>query len=237
VRVGQSVEVVVSELYSAAARLDDAAQRLRDGLSSVDTETTQLLGAEWKGGAASAYAPAWEQWHGGAEQVIEGLQRMSELLTIAGREYAKTDEAGADAVGSTVQGAGGSGAPSGAGGAGGQGAAGGGNQAAQSAGGPQQAMSAAPQLGQAAAQPLTQAGQAGQGAAGLVQQAMQLATTLAQLAAEPDEDEQDDESERPQDDPGEPEAGAARGERPSQSAPIEVLSRDEPTQAVERPGE
>lgn len=211
--MGQSVEVVVSELYSAAARLDDAAQRLRDGLSSVDTETTQLLGAEWKGGAASAYAPAWEHWHGGAEQVIEGLQRMSELLTIAGREYAKTDESGADALGSTVQGAGGSSA-GGAAVGGGQGAAGGGNQAAQSAGAAQQAMSSAPPLGQAAAQPLSQAGR---GAAGVLQQAMQLATTLAELAAESDED-----------DPG---------EQPAEAAPIDALRGDEATRAVERPGE
>ncbi|MFC7672714.1 WXG100 family type VII secretion target [Mycolicibacterium sp. GCM10028919] len=103
--MGQSVEVVVSELDSAAARLDDAAQRLRDGLSGVDDETMQLLGSGWKGGAASAYAPAWEKWHDGAQQVVEGLQRMSELLTIAGKEYAKTDESASGALGTTVQGA------------------------------------------------------------------------------------------------------------------------------------
>ncbi|OPX10080.1 WXG100 family type VII secretion target [Mycobacterium sp. AT1] len=57
--MGQSVEVVVSELASASARRKAAAQSLRDGLSSVNDETTQLLGAGWKGAAASAYAPPW----------------------------------------------------------------------------------------------------------------------------------------------------------------------------------
>lgn len=247
--MGQSVEVVVSELSSASARLEDAAQRLQDGLSSVDDETTQLLGSGWKGEAASAYGPAWEQWHSGAEQVVEGLQRMSELLTIAGREYAKTDESGAEALGATTQGsggfAGGSGAAGGqnAGAASGPGAAqgmvgqgdgassaGGANQAAQSGDGAQQAMSSASQLGQAAFSPLTQAGQA---VAGLAQQAAQLATGLAQQAAQDAEDQQDDEPEHPED------AAAPSGEQAAGIAPVESAPANpgEAMRAVERPGE
>ena len=183
--MGQSVEVVVSELHSASARLESAAQRLKDGLASVDDETSQLLGSGWKGGAASAYGPAWEGWHEGADQVVQALQRMSEPLTIAGKEYAKTDEAGADALGSTVQssggsaGSGGSGAPSpqsppdlglGSGG-------GGGSPGGQSAGSGQQAMSSVSQLGQAAA---GMAQQSAQAVTGLAQQAAQLAMGLAQ---------------------------------------------------------
>ncbi|HEX7826184.1 MAG TPA: WXG100 family type VII secretion target, partial [Mycobacterium sp.] len=119
--MGQSLEVVVSELHSASARLEGAAQRLKDGLSSVNDETTQLLGSGWKGGAASAYAPAWDGWHKGADQVVQALQRMSELLKTAGDQYASTDQSGADALGGTVQssggssGSGGSGAPTGQG--------------------------------------------------------------------------------------------------------------------------
>jgi WXG100 family type VII secretion target len=201
--VGQSVEVVVSELHLAAGRLDDAAQRLRDGLASVDDETTQLLGSGWKGGAASAYGPEWKKWHDGAEQVVTGLQRMSELLTIAGKEYAKTDESGSEALDSTVQGSGGS-AGSGGGTAGGQGlpdlglgggpsGTAGGNAGGQSGDGVQQAMSSASQLGQAAVQPLTQVGQA---AAGFVQQAAQLAAGLAQQAAQAQSDQGDEATER-----------------------------------------
>jgi hypothetical protein len=55
-RVGQSVDVVISDLHSASARLADAAQRLQDELSSVDDETKGLLGSGWKGDAASASA-------------------------------------------------------------------------------------------------------------------------------------------------------------------------------------
>lgn len=104
--MGRSVEVVVSELQAAAERLRDAGQRLQDGLSSVDLETRQLLGSGWKGGAASAYGPAWDQWHTGAGQVVRGLQTMADLLSLAGKEYAKTDEQSGAALNATMQGGG-----------------------------------------------------------------------------------------------------------------------------------
>ncbi|MEZ0341542.1 WXG100 family type VII secretion target [Mycobacterium sp. pV006] len=119
---GRSVEVVVSEMFTASERLREAGQRLQDGLSAVDLETRQLLGSGWKGDAATAYGTAWDQWHGGAGQVIRGLQTMSELLTIAGKEYAKTDEQSGQMLDSTMQvegsgvGSGGSPPPPGAGG-------------------------------------------------------------------------------------------------------------------------
>ncbi len=113
----RSVEVVVSELQAASERLRDAGQRLQDGLSSVDLETRQLLGSGWKGDAASAYGPAWDKWHDGAGQVVRGLQTMADLLSLAGKEYAKTDQQSGEALSATMQGGGG--APSGGGGGGG----------------------------------------------------------------------------------------------------------------------
>ena len=41
--MGESVEVVTSELHVAANRLQAAGQRLQDGLSAVDLETSNLL--------------------------------------------------------------------------------------------------------------------------------------------------------------------------------------------------
>jgi WXG100 family type VII secretion target len=225
--VGQSVEVVVSELHSASARLETAAQRLKDGLASVDDETSQLLGSGWKGGAASAYGPAWEGWHKGADQVVQALQRMSELLTIAGNEYAKTDEAGADALGSTVQGSGGSTGSGGSGASGGQGApdmglgsgTGGGSAGGQSAGAGQQAMSSVSQLGQAAA---GMAQQSAQAVAGMAQQAAQLAMGLAQQAgqAHPDKgDEAEKDEKREGSEEHRDESEKRDGERDGAAAP------------------
>jgi WXG100 family type VII secretion target len=241
--VGQSVEVVVSEMHSASARLESAAQRLKDGLASVNDETTQLLGSGWKGGAASAYGPAWEGWHKGADQVVQGLQRMSELLSIAGKEYAKTDESGANALGSTVQSSGGSAGSGGSGAAGGQGVPdlglGGGNPSGTgggSAGGQpgdagQQAMSSVSQLGQAAA---GMAQQTGQAVAGLAQQAAQLAMGLAQQAGQAHEaaDVQADEGdeakrEEAEKRDGEPDGAAtSSGEQSAGTAPVAPPSVD-----------
>lgn len=52
--MGQSVEVVTSELHLAAERLSGAGQRLQDGLSAVDLESGNLLGSGWQGEAAAA---------------------------------------------------------------------------------------------------------------------------------------------------------------------------------------
>ncbi|MGW4098415.1 WXG100 family type VII secretion target [Mycobacterium sp. NPDC004974] len=101
--MSRSVEVVVAELTLAASRLQDAGQRLQDGLSGVDLETRELLGSGWKGEAASAFGNVWEQWHGGAGQVVRGLQTMSQLLMVAGNEYANTDEQAAGAISSSSQ--------------------------------------------------------------------------------------------------------------------------------------
>lgn len=246
--MGQSVEVVVSEMHSASARLESAAQRLKDGLASVNDETTQLLGSGWKGGAASAYGPAWEGWHKGADQVIQGLQRMSELLRIAGKEYAKTDESGAEALGSTVQSSGRSAGSGGSGASGGQGApdmglgggsgTGAGSAGGQSADAGQQAMSSVSQLGQAAA---GMAQQSAQSVAGMAQQAAQLAMGLAQQAgqaheggdAQPDkadapaapgdEDKKDEQREREEAEKRDRErdgAAASSGEQSTGTAPV-----------------
>ena len=213
--MGQPVDVVVADLRAASARLVDTAQQLQDGLASVNDETTQLLGSGWKGGAASAYAPVWEQWNGGATKVVEGLQRMSELLNIAASEYAKTDQSAAEGLGATMQGSGGSpggGAGDGADGAStssaGTGTTGASSPSSGSASGGDglgQAMSSVGQLGGAAVQPLTQASQA---IAGLAQQVAQVATQLAQDTEMKPDDEK-------------PEGAAASDEQTAGVAPVE----------------
>lgn len=255
------VEVVVSELQSAAARLRDAGQRLQDGLSSVDLETRELLGSGWKGDAASAFGKEWEKWHGGAGQVVRGLQTMSDLLTVAGKEYAKTDEQAADALGSTMQGSGGSGGGTPGSGAVDQST----NSTAQGASGDQMAqqarslaeqMNLAPlsRMGQVAGQVASGLGQAGQVATGMAQQAAQVASGLAQQVGQAqsrgdgvsevqgvarEHEQPADESAERDDQPD----GATGGDPSATSAPVEPARPQSPpgsaeaTGAVERPAD
>lgn len=202
--MGESVEVVTSELHVAADRLQAAGQRLQDGLSSVDLETSNLLGSGWKGEAASAFEKYWDQWHNGAGQVVRALQTMSEALDAAARSYEATDEQAGGALDSTMQGGGG-GAPSGGGAPTGAGAPASADAGAQpgsasgqagGSGGPQPGLAEQMNLGQtmaplspAAGIPAQVAGQlagglmqAGTMAAGAAQQAVQVATQAAQQA-------------------------------------------------------
>jgi WXG100 family type VII secretion target len=231
--MGPSVEVVVSELHSAAARMADAGQRLQDGLSAVDVEVGQLLGSGWKGGAASAFDREWDKWHEGAGLVIRGLQTMSQLLTVAGKEYARTDEQNGAAVSSSFQGAGGSGGET-------TGSTRGGPVAGPSstgqgggAGGGIDGLVQQMNLGQSMMGPVSQIGQAvtglaqqvGQAAAGAAQTTSGLAQ---QAAAKDDADTRDEpeergrEMERPKDEAGKGEQ--SRSTAPVDTAPVEPLS-------------
>jgi WXG100 family type VII secretion target len=240
------VEVVVSELHSAAARLTDAGQRLQDGLSAVDLEVGQLLGSGWKGGAASAYGKEWEKWHGGAGQIVRGLQTMSQLLTVAGNEYAKTDEQAAGAVSSSFQDTGGSASGSSTGGQGTSPSSTG--HGARGHGGGADGLAQQMDLGQSMMAPVSQIGQA---IAGLAQQvgqgvaaAAQAASGLAQIrpAGDSESAQQDDavgrdderpSAQRPEDQSDESEErergtsrpgdAASSGDRSRSTAPVEPL--------------
>jgi WXG100 family type VII secretion target len=87
--------VETSALVAVAGELDSVAQGLRSGVGSLDNEVSSLLGSGWSGEAASAYSGVWQAWHGGAQQVVEGLAKMSTLLQEAASGYSGTDESGA----------------------------------------------------------------------------------------------------------------------------------------------
>lgn len=195
--------------------MQDAAQRLQDGLSSVDLETRELLGSGWKGDAATAFGKAWEQWHGGAGQVVRGLQTMSQLLTEAGNSYSQTDQQAAGTIGSSGQSTDGSSPstpgtiPSVPSTVTAAGMPAGGTESAQgsAAGVGAELAQQIPQLAQQVTEPVTQLGQVigqlAQGLAQVGQTAAQIATQAAQQSgqgepvdAEGDRQKDDDESDK-----------------------------------------
>lgn len=258
--MGDSVEVVTSELHLAADRLRGAGQRLRDGLSSVDLETSNLLASGWKGEAATAFDKYWEQWHNGAGRVVQALQTMSEALDAAARNYQTADEQAGGALGSTMQGGGGSGAGTGGGGgspSGGGAPSGAGAPASGESGGQQGAggqtsgstgsgsgLAGQMNLGETMA-PMSQAAgipaqfagqvagglmQAGTMAAGAAQQAVQLATQLAQQAEAAATEAEQAQEAESADKPADAPTGAAGTGAPSDRAPVEI-PREGPSQS------
>lgn len=241
--MGGSVEVVVSELDSAAGRVADAGQRLQDGLSAVDLSVEELLGKGWKGGAATAYTAEWDKWHSGAGQIVRALQVMSESLEAAGSHYAATDQQAAATVGSSFQPTSGApeGAPTGSPAGPGAGAAQfdqsarGGASSGQGGSG---AMAEMMNLGQPAAQAGQALGQAtGQFAAGLAQVAAGIAqavTALAQQAAqaaEKDDPEKDD-AERSDGATEQAREAEEAADRVSSRAPVDAIAQPTPTTGV-----
>lgn len=92
------LRVTASVLATVAGELESVATGLRTGLGSLDGEVSGLLGPGWSGEAASAYDAVWREWHDGAQQVVDGLARMSALLDDAAQRYDATDAAGAARV-------------------------------------------------------------------------------------------------------------------------------------------
>ncbi|BBZ58455.1 WXG100 family type VII secretion target [Mycolicibacterium phocaicum] len=198
--MGRPLELVQSEFSAASNSLSHSAQELQDGLSHVDLSVSQLLTSDWKGDAASAFRKVWDQWHNGAGQVVQGLQAMSSLLSVAGQQYGNADAQGGAAISSSMDGGGsaGGGSPTGApataaasqtGGAS-SGAGDGANGLAS------QLPSLAEQMMGSLTQPLSQVGQM---AAGLAQAGAQIATAAAQAGqqaaqggAEKEQDEKAD---------------------------------------------
>ena len=92
------LHVTSSVLGAVAGELESVATGLRTGLGSLDGEVSGLLGPGWSGEAASAYDAVWREWHEGAQQVVDGLAKMSGLLGDAAQRYDATDAAGAARV-------------------------------------------------------------------------------------------------------------------------------------------
>ncbi len=247
-----SVEVVTSELHVAAGRLRASAQRLQDGLSSVDLETSNLLSSGWKGEAATAFGKYWDQWHNGAGQVVRALQTMSDALDEAGRVYAAQDEEAGRALVSSMQGGSGSGGGTGGGGAPAGAASSTGGSAAPAGASSGQAGGAGSladsmNLGQVV-QPLSQLGaipaqmagqltagmvQAGQIAAGAAQQAVQAGIEMAQqaeAAAAAEAAKEEAEEEKPE---AQAPEGASAGTEPGSAAPVEPERADPDTSGPE----
>jgi WXG100 family type VII secretion target len=88
------LRVTPEVLEHVSTEFGTAAQQLRSGLGSLDSEVGQMLGTSWVGEAASAFDAVWREWHEGSSKVIHGLLTMSDLLSSAAARYGATDRSG-----------------------------------------------------------------------------------------------------------------------------------------------
>jgi WXG100 family type VII secretion target len=81
------------------------AEELREELARLSREWDNLSHG-WSGVAASAFTPAWEEWHEGAAHIVEALAESSRRLAQAAVLYEERDNNSAEMLGSTGSGIG-----------------------------------------------------------------------------------------------------------------------------------
>jgi WXG100 family type VII secretion target len=76
---------------AAVADVAAASDRLRADRDRVAHQVEVLLDGGWSGAAATSYAEAWSDWCFGAEQVLEGLVAMGQLLDAVHLDLSERD--------------------------------------------------------------------------------------------------------------------------------------------------
>lgn len=62
------------------AEVRDAAEQLREARARIGADVDSLLHGGWRGVAADAFAEGWADWRTGAQDVLDGLVAMGQLL-------------------------------------------------------------------------------------------------------------------------------------------------------------
>ncbi|MBI3226167.1 MAG: WXG100 family type VII secretion target [Mycolicibacterium cosmeticum] len=84
-------------LFDACNAIGSYAEDLRDELARLSREWDNLSHS-WSGTAASAFSPAWDEWHQGAAKIVELLAETARNLALAATSYGENDSHSASAL-------------------------------------------------------------------------------------------------------------------------------------------
>lgn len=88
-----------NEVFKAAHAIGNQANELRDGLEGLSRDWDSLSHG-WSGAAASAFTPAWAEWHEGVTTLIAMLTNWADRMARAAVAYEQQDGEVAGMVGS-----------------------------------------------------------------------------------------------------------------------------------------
>lgn len=91
--------LVSDEVTDAGRYLQQVAETLVNGLTSLDTDVTTLL-ANWLGVSADSFSAGWTETKQGADTILEALADMAELLGVTSKTLDDLDNARAVATSS-----------------------------------------------------------------------------------------------------------------------------------------
>jgi WXG100 family type VII secretion target len=86
-----TIEVDHATFRAAIDDVRDGAETLRDARDRIDREVGVLLDGGWSGVAAASFAEGWSDWRAGAQDVLDGLVAMGQLLDAVHADLADRD--------------------------------------------------------------------------------------------------------------------------------------------------
>lgn len=84
-------ELNQASLLESSYDVRAASVRLRDDRDHVDRAVRGLLGTGWTGETADSFVDVWGAWRHGAQNVLDGLVALGELLAVTHDDYKQTD--------------------------------------------------------------------------------------------------------------------------------------------------
>lgn len=89
--------LVPDEVTDVGRYLQQVAETLVNGLTSLDTDVTTLL-SNWRGTSADSFSAGWTETKQGADTILEALADMAELLGVTSKALDDLDSARTTAI-------------------------------------------------------------------------------------------------------------------------------------------
>ena len=86
-----TIKVTSEQLSSVASQLQSGSAEVENQLSSMRSQVSGLVDADWAGAASDSFRDLWEKWHAGAGQLREALDGIHQMLAQAARTYEETE--------------------------------------------------------------------------------------------------------------------------------------------------
>jgi WXG100 family type VII secretion target len=86
-----TIKVTSEQLSSVASQLQSGSAEVENQLSSMRSQVSALVDADWAGAASDSFRDLWEKWHTGAGQLREALDGIHQMLAHAARTYEETE--------------------------------------------------------------------------------------------------------------------------------------------------
>ncbi|HYR63718.1 MAG TPA: WXG100 family type VII secretion target [Actinomycetota bacterium] len=87
-----AIKVTSEQLQSVSSQLASGSQEVSQQLDTMRARVQGLVDADWNGAASDSFHELYIKWNGGAMQVKEALDGISQMLAKAAQTYQQTED-------------------------------------------------------------------------------------------------------------------------------------------------